>query len=318
MKYTEDEILQLEIQVMNGKEPTKEPLDISDLSYGKGIRICTIHYKNCQECSKLYIARRASQKFCSSQCREHNSRIRNREKSNERRRKVGYDKECTECGTLFYTKYPNVKQCSDKCKSLSRIKIKTCVECNTQFKKGYTLKFCRKECFDENTEKNTKKCKTCGKSLKTNRYTYCSDKCKSKKDPLDKRKCEQCKLKYYPKRCDQKYCSKKCRRIKYRKSDSAKIYANSKKNKDLRKEYKRLRKRKTRKAKLNVESWNDIKLYIESRPSDNHDLDHIIPLNHPDVCGLHNTWNFQWLLKEDNVKKSNNFDGTVENKSWKS
>jgi 5-methylcytosine-specific restriction endonuclease McrA len=41
-----------------------------------------------------------------------------------------------------------------------------------------------------------------------------------------------------------------------------------------------------------------------------HQVDHIIPLNHPDVCGLHVSWNMDILTAEDNVRKSNNFDPT--------
>lgn len=36
-------------------------------------------------------------------------------------------------------------------------------------------------------------------------------------------------------------------------------------------------------------------------------VDHIIPLNHPLVCGLHVENNLRIILKEDNEKKNNNF-----------
>jgi hypothetical protein len=36
-----------------------------------------------------------------------------------------------------------------------------------------------------------------------------------------------------------------------------------------------------------------------------HVVDHIIPLNHPLVCGLHNQFNLQAITKEANDKKSN-------------
>lgn len=75
---------------------------------------------------------------------------------------------------------------------------------------------------------------------------------------------------------------------------------------------------KVQKVKQATPKWVNVKeledFYANCPPG--HNVDHIIPLIHPDVCGLNVPWNLQYLSEKDNKSKSNKFDGTYENKNW--
>lgn len=47
------------------------------------------------------------------------------------------------------------------------------------------------------------------------------------------------------------------------------------------------------------------------------EVDHILPLNNPKIFGLHVPWNLQIIEASLNNKKTNKFDGTNDNETWK-
>lgn len=55
---------------------------------------------------------------------------------------------------------------------------------------------------------------------------------------------------------------------------------------------------------LNTEQCKEMKRIHDSCP-DRHNVDHIVPLSNPLVCGLHVPWNLQHLTFKQNMNKSN-------------
>lgn len=64
--------------------------------------------------------------------------------------------------------------------------------------------------------------------------------------------------------------------------------------------------------------WADLKAIKEFYRNcpEGFSVDHIIPIRHPLVCGLHVIENLQYIPIRANVLKSNSFDGTAENRGW--
>lgn len=76
-------------------------------------------------------------------------------------------------------------------------------------------------------------------------------------------------------------------------------------------EYQSLRTRNIQQAKPSWANDQDIKdVYLEAKYLQL-EVDHIIPLKHPLVCGLHVWDNLQLLTRSENAKKSNKFDADV-------
>lgn len=264
-------------------------------------RFTKINYHNCEYCNTLFVHRYTKIRFCSKKCRlDHQANL----------RKKSYDLECEQCGKEFTNNIIR-KYCSDECDKASNrvdpIKIK-CKTCKTVFIGNKSTKYCSKKCSPHDNPELRKKLRP------KKDHSNCM-KC-SIKIPPNRRVCDNCKVK--PTKKERKVLTKTCPTCdcKFKTVYNYKIYCKKTHIPSVR-ELKRLRKRTKRKAKLKYESWKDIQQFIDTRPSEDHHLDHIIPLNHPDVCGLHNTCNFQWLTSEENMSKSNSFDGTPENDSWR-
>lgn len=186
-------------------------------------------------------------------------------------------------------------------------KNKTCITCGNLFSGRKGSAFCSKSCVPkkpaQHKQKVTRECVGCRKSFLTWEKVpvkYCSLGCKKKYDPdYKKQKCESEK-----------------RRRESLKTDPTRL----KRHRDTRKKYKKLQ-RKVRKHHVHnaTPCWIKPAMFaqLQNNCPENHDLDHIIPLRNPSVCGLNVPWNIQYLSKEENNKKSNKFDGTYDNNGWK-
>jgi len=159
------------------------------------------------------------------------------------------------------------------------------------------MKFCR-IC---NIEKPLIKFAT-RKSAKDGRRNECK-LCTNKKHKMYRDTPEQKKKK--KERRKKTYCVEYYRI--YRKNNIQKIRKSANKWAKNNKEYRShmQKKREVLKRQSSIYGYEDeIKNIYINRPPGHH-VDHIIPLNHKDVCRLHVPWNLQYLPAIENLKKSN-------------
>lgn len=122
------------------------------------------------------------------------------------------------------------------------------------------------------------------------------------------RNCAICQKSFVPKRCIAKCCSKPCR-VKFANSkrhEAKKIWA--KKNTEYYVQYNRLRRAQMLQAKPKWADDKKLKEIYQNAKKLGLTVDHIIPLKHPLVSGLHVPENLQLLSREDNTRKYNKFD----------
>jgi hypothetical protein len=53
-----------------------------------------------------------------------------------------------------------------------------------------------------------------------------------------------------------------------------------------------------------IAKWRQAK-YLTAKTGEQHSVDHIVPLLHPTVCGLHVPWNLEVMPLSDNLAKGN-------------
>lgn len=141
--------------------------------------------------------------------------------------------------------------------------------------------------------------------------------------------CENCQLLFDPHvgtKPRRKYCCSKCIKDAYVKRNSIRVKESKEKwinsnpekrkqvsdayrrrNKEYYRQYASLRTRYQKVAKPHWVDEEELLLFYKKATDLGLEVDHIIPLKHKLVCGLHVPWNLQLLTRSENAQKGNKF-----------
>ena len=257
--------------------------------------------KSCEVCGSEFHARLSVIRTCSTVCR-------NQLISREREQRHKETKTCVVCGGAFEVgaQDKDRQTCSSECGyKLRGSKTRkgpelSCVTCGKKFFTTLSQanagggKYCSKQClYDRNKSQTTRNCACCGKPFSTP-----------------------------PSQMHVRTCSTECgyqlttgENNPAYKGATHFVMVDGKRKRKMTPEFSGQYQAKRRAIKLNATTeWGSNDAILEFyRMRDRmteltgvaHHVDHIVPLNHPRVCGLHNEFNLQILPGLENLKKGN-------------
>lgn len=180
-----------------------------------------------------------------------------------------------------------------------------CKSCGKEFQKtSGSQVYCSSKC---KPRKPPKKCTTCANNLPKGKSKFCSSKCRPQKPKVInlQRQYDHCKIRHLLTKtcptCNKKFTTTHPGKIGCKPRHAPGARFQKKKDAAL--------KRGNRQGISKYYVLDLLEIYAQ-RPS-GAEVDHIVPLNHPDICGLHVPWNLQYLSVEENQLKSNVFDPSL-------